>query len=1334
MSLVETLLEFFDAPATASFTLPPAEALAFFKSKGLKATFDWRDMLGEEHATAFTVAKMADLDLLADVQASLEDALAQGISFRSWSDTIIPVLQSKGWWGREAVTDPLTGETIVAQLGSPGRLKTIFRTNVQSSYAAGHWQQIQANKDVAEYLLYDAVDDHRTRPEHAAWDGTILPVDDDFWRTHYPPNGWNCRCGVIQLAEEELEDLGLTPSPKAPNAGKYSWTNPRTGKTLQVPKGLDPGWDTNPGARHYADLQKIAAEKIKAMPPATAKAAAQGLQATQEAAADFAKAQGLKAVPDGPDAATLTKGAGKAQLRAAQASIDKALAENTPYLAKAIAKVQGTKAGQAMDPVELLAKAQAEAQKVKDAAALANWKQAKLAGKPGAAAGQAVFDALPEPAQLALQAEIDAKVGATAAAKAVQSELEQIAAGAQGALPKANLATVLAENPGLSPAEVLAKVQAMPAKLTAGQQAGGLAGWKKNAIAGKPPTDKQQLAFDSLSDAQKAKVLEQVDAAKAAPPAPAAPIAQAPDVPPGPTPISDAVPDINPGQMVQIGPQKGSNPGGTYVDKATGTEWYVKFPASAEQARNEVLAAKLYEAAGIDVPDIRLVTMDGKTAIASRMEAGLTKGTPAALKKGGAGEGFAVDAWLGNWDVAGATLDNLLMRGARAFRVDTGGALRFRAQGTLKGAAWGDSVTEIQSLRNAGTAPQASKVFGALTDAEIEASVRRVLDVDDATIDRLVGELGPLDEAERKALARTLKARREDLDRQYPNARPAAPVAAPEPDGARVTAREQAEIEASRVNGYTIRTDGSEIEDQNVVVSQITSAAGKPVTRLFLKVREPGAKAISKTLSTQEGASLQLMREKTLSLLKSVNSRAAKGQPMDATVRGKWTEVTTALNSALDALEAPGLAPGPAKAMRREVEKLKTELVAFMRPQLTGTGPLKAFRMVDLDAFKDVAPAPVKGKAGGLPWQKRGAFEYELADFNRSNARLNGKKQQLAGTSTHYAIDEPGTRVRYVPAEGNAISSQGVVVIEVDGAGAAATAKGFEMLERIGVRATRSTEAERMELYLDRIAYIRTIRNSKLDEAYRAASSIADPAERNKAKLAALNADVGRDITKSRYWNPEGEHQAFGHGRVLLNRPDLDDKEVAAFAKTHVVYHNTNGLGVGGSRQWDRLRGIIEGGGQIGSQVDRVRRGVGSFGSSVSHDHTTGGANYIFTRLKSRTSTKGKAGLHWNPERLMRRTDAFSYTGDRFGNVDRNVQVQDRQIDPAGWKRAAAAGSNETNFRDSLSVFDDLERVVFADKAEYNEAIGGMRELGYRTWPDGRALEEVFDYEGSGRP
>src|SRR5690606_6618089 len=264
--------------------------------------------------------------------------------------------QAKGWWGRKAMTDPLTGKTIIAQLGSPGRLQTIFRTNMQTAYAAGAWAQIEEQAELAPFLLYDAVDDHRTRPEHAAWDGQVHPVGSPFWRAHYPPNGWNCRCGVIQLSQDDLDAMGLAVSPQVPQA-TYRWTNPRTGETSKIAAGVDPGWNYNPGQAYLQNLMATAISKARALPPQLVAPAVTGIDATKAAAmaqldADVKAAQLALAKAMGADAQK--RGALKAAERSAQWQLDNAVASKTPYLATAIKQVAATKAGQAMAPSELL--------------------------------------------------------------------------------------------------------------------------------------------------------------------------------------------------------------------------------------------------------------------------------------------------------------------------------------------------------------------------------------------------------------------------------------------------------------------------------------------------------------------------------------------------------------------------------------------------------------------------------------------------------------------------------------------------------------------------------------------------------------------------------------------------------------------------------------------------------------------------------------------------------------------------------------------------------------------------------------------------------------------
>lgn len=245
-------------PVASSFDLAPEQAVAFFRDKELLASFAWQDVWRQEHEVAFTVAKMADLDLLSDMRDAVDAAIAEGLTLEQFKARITPTLVKAGWWGVKEQVDPDTGQKQLVQLGSPRRLQTIFRTNMMTSYSAGEWQNIVDSADDAPYLMYDAVDDNRTRPQHHAWDGTVLRWDDPWWQTHRPPNGYNCRCSVIQLGADDLSLVGKTKPDKAPPVKTREWTNRRTGEVMKVPLGIDPGFDYNPGQDRKAQLQHLA--------------------------------------------------------------------------------------------------------------------------------------------------------------------------------------------------------------------------------------------------------------------------------------------------------------------------------------------------------------------------------------------------------------------------------------------------------------------------------------------------------------------------------------------------------------------------------------------------------------------------------------------------------------------------------------------------------------------------------------------------------------------------------------------------------------------------------------------------------------------------------------------------------------------------------------------------------------------------------------------------------------------------------------------------------------------------------------------------------------------
>lgn len=1315
------LIDFFDAPVSIGFDVLPEKALEAFYDKGLSKSLHYGDLSASEHASSFTVAKMTDSDMLGDVKASLEAAMEQGIPFKQWAQSIMPTLQEKGWWGKD-----IGGN----QLGSAWRLETIFRTNMQSAYAVGEWQMIRDQEEVAPFLMYDAVDDFRTRPEHAALDGKVYPVDSVFWKHYHPPNGYNCRCSVIQLSGDELEELGLEVSPPQPI--KYrEWKNPKTGKVERVAVGCDPGFDFNPGEARYQEMQKLAGEKAQAMSADAAKASIEGIQATNRQAAELTRTT-VQAMQSGAKYLAATKAAE----RAAQFQIDKALAEKTPHLAKAIKDIQA--GGEELTATKTLQLAQEKAAKSEASSSLAAYKKQVLAGNKPSAKNQAAFDALPEEAQQAITDQLNAGL---AKIKAEADAAKEIAALTEN--PNSIAAKTLAKMDieGKPKVQVLEELKTSVASQKAKQvNAQGIAGYKKALLTGKTPTANQKAAFEALPQADKDKLLKDVEgelekqlAALAKPSEPAPTQAAIP------AQRNVAPTDLDPDNLVQTGAQAGSNAGGEFTDTSTGVKWYVKYPDNVEALRNEVLANRLYALAGVEVPEVRLINFKGRLALASRIVEGL-KVDRTALTKGrvpGVQEHFGVDAWLSDWDVIGPDYANTKLNSlGRGVRIDPGGSLRFRAQGGMKGSAFGNEVLDLESMRNPSQNPHSASVFRHATQADIEDSVRRILNIPEEKIRAMVEEFGPLDVKERQKLLKTLLARREDLAKKYPNARPK------EPQGLiteRVSASEQHQIEASRANGYTIPTDSDVIEDHHVVITTLTGPDGKPKTRVTFKVRpEPGKKLQGSMGTAAEApviAELAPFKTQASEFLRGIGALAKKGEAIRdkdiaraGTLIAEAQKVLRAMNSATNAANRGQLAKAAS-----DVQHLYDAVIAWTKTAKIGQ-PAKAFEMFDLGEIPDQVVGVTPSSKGKLPWKKTGKFSYNLSTLEKGHIRETARTNDIPQAEDVRELNLEGARVRYIAyTNGNSVTSQGYMQIDLDGTGLNVSRRAFELMDEIGLPTVRPTELDRLELYLERIASIRTLRNPQLTKDLAAIRQIKDQASRTEEMLLALNKDAGFDMRTSPYWNPQGTTQAFGHGRTLMMRPDFKPADLAEFEKDIVIYTNPNGLGGGGT--WNALQQILNSGGQLSSQMDRVRRGIASRGSSVSSDHASGGANYVFTRLFKRSKMTGRSrspGIYWKA-RQATRLDAFSYDGDVYGTVSRARQETSRAKDLAGMRSNASSGGNETNFRDSISVFDDVEKIILDDRSDYDAALKWFKANGYTTWPDGRSLEDVIDYQGSGR-
>lgn len=259
--------------------LPPLEAIAAFEKRApnLVETFSWQDAWQEEHATMFTVAKSAGFDILQDIQTAFEKALKEGQTPQQFARQLTPILQQKGWWGKKLVTDPQTGETVAAQLGSPRRLQTIFDANMRVSYAAGHWANFERNKKTRPFLRYVTMDDDHVRPQHARRHNLVLPVDHTYWNRWAAPCGWRCRCTMQSLSQREVDQLiaeGEKLHFEPPAETFRSFTNKRTGEIVRVPDGIDPGWAYNPGKAGYeARVNQAIAEKVADASPQMVRAA-----------------------------------------------------------------------------------------------------------------------------------------------------------------------------------------------------------------------------------------------------------------------------------------------------------------------------------------------------------------------------------------------------------------------------------------------------------------------------------------------------------------------------------------------------------------------------------------------------------------------------------------------------------------------------------------------------------------------------------------------------------------------------------------------------------------------------------------------------------------------------------------------------------------------------------------------------------------------------------------------------------------------------------------------------------------------------------------------------
>lgn len=229
--------------------LPNIEAKKAFNNKTLITSAEFANFKAYQHALAFTVAGLADKDLLADIHKAVKSAIDNGTTFNDFKKQLLPYLTDKGWLSPTLTGDKQTDKALLKEHKSTlnRRLKTIYHTNQHTAYAAGRWERIQRTKQMLPYLQYMPSVSANLRDDHKQFYGLIATVDDPIWQSIYPPNGFGCKCWVRQLTKTKAQKLldeqaeqGIVYDIKM-----EQFTDPKTGDVISIPKGIAPSFNHN---------------------------------------------------------------------------------------------------------------------------------------------------------------------------------------------------------------------------------------------------------------------------------------------------------------------------------------------------------------------------------------------------------------------------------------------------------------------------------------------------------------------------------------------------------------------------------------------------------------------------------------------------------------------------------------------------------------------------------------------------------------------------------------------------------------------------------------------------------------------------------------------------------------------------------------------------------------------------------------------------------------------------------------------------------------------------------------------------------------------------------
>ena len=202
-------------------TFPDEAAAAYIRGKAAADPENFGRLPAQLRQRAFAVAGVERADAL-----------------RRMREIIAGLPEGAGWpearKSLAAEMSPFTGGDMKA---ARARAEFLLRTHGFQAYAVSRHQQQMSTARRFPYWQYQTVGDARVRPAHRALDGKVVRASDPWWRTHYPPWDWGCRCVVTAMDRDDMEELGLeeTPGSRMPTpqrSGSYAFDPTDAGLAL----------------------------------------------------------------------------------------------------------------------------------------------------------------------------------------------------------------------------------------------------------------------------------------------------------------------------------------------------------------------------------------------------------------------------------------------------------------------------------------------------------------------------------------------------------------------------------------------------------------------------------------------------------------------------------------------------------------------------------------------------------------------------------------------------------------------------------------------------------------------------------------------------------------------------------------------------------------------------------------------------------------------------------------------------------------------------------------------------------------------------------------------